>query len=76
MPSRKEYIGRIAVKLADGSELEFSIYKFGRNIWLNDVLLPDRSSYSWGGIDSEIGQLYNSPVESRRWVENTGKPLF
>lgn len=76
MPPRKEYIGRIAIKLADRSEVEFSIYKLGRSIWLNNVLLPDRSSYSWGGIDAEIGRLYNSPVESRRWVENTGKPLF
>ena len=76
MPPKKDYIGRIAVKLADGTSLEFSIFKSGNSIWLNDVLLSSKSSYTWGGIDSEIGRLYNSPVESRRWVENTGKQLF
>ncbi|MFH0846667.1 MAG: hypothetical protein V1894_01225 [Chloroflexota bacterium] len=76
MSIKREYIGRISVKLANGRKLELSVYKSGRSIWLNEALVPANRSFSWQGIDIEIGERNRSTVESRDWLEYTGKALF
>ena len=67
MGSKKEYIGTLEVKLANGKNLEVIIHKSGRTIWINDAIVHPSNRDSFEGIINEIGIIYNSAVREYDW---------
>jgi hypothetical protein len=65
--SKKEYIGTLEVKLANGKTLEVVIHKAGRTIWINKEIVHPSNRDSFDGIINEIGIIHNSAVKEYDW---------